>query len=155
MGSKHVGEGVEKLDGVWWEGTGPFKGRTFEVFVRVGFSRIAVQCEGFPLGREMGVGDGVSERVATLGWLGWQQVWWNGVVDEGRENSGEVMRWYMGSGKGGSGGRCCGVSGDSGMDVYVMGRNNGCLLSGGEGVRGKVVLAFFLTRLVSWRLGGF
>jgi len=31
------------------------------------------------------------------------------------------------------------------MDVCVMGRDDGCLLSGGEGVRGRVVLALFLT----------
>jgi len=42
-----------------------------------------------------------------------------------------------------------------GMEVCVMGKDDGCLLSGGEGVRGSIVLAFFLTRLVSWRLGGF
>ena len=55
------------------------------------------------MGKEKGVGDSINERVATLGWLGWQRVWSNGVMDEGRESSGEVMRWYMGSGKGGSG----------------------------------------------------
>ena len=77
------------------------------------------------------------------------------MVDEGRESSGDVVRWYMGSGKGGSGGRCCGVFGDGGMDVCVIGRDDGRLLSGGEGMRGRVVLAFFLTRLVSRRLGGF
>jgi len=42
-----------------------------EVLVRVGFARITVQCEGFPLGRESGVGDGISERVATPRSLGW------------------------------------------------------------------------------------
>jgi len=36
------------------------------------------------------------------------------------------------------------------MNVCVMGRDDGCLLSGGEGVRSGVVLIFFLTRLVSW-----
>ena len=45
--------------------------------------------------------------------------------------------------------------GDGRMDVCVMGRDDGCLLSGGEGVWGWVVLAFFLTGLVSRRLGGF
>jgi len=78
-GSKHVGEGVKTVNGVWWEGSEPFKGRTFEgggksfaeddvvgciegdigyvyfeMLVRVGFPRIVVQGEGFPLaGREM------------------------------------------------------------------------------------------------------
>jgi len=61
----------------------------------------------------------------------------------------------MSSGKGGSSGRYCGVSREGGMDVCVMGRDDGCLLSGGEVVRGRIVLAFFLTGLVNWRLGGF
>jgi len=30
-------------------------------------------------------------------------MWWNGVVDEGKESSGELVRWDMSSGKGGSG----------------------------------------------------
>jgi len=96
MGSKHVGECVKTVNGVWREGSEPFKGRTFEsggksfaedgivgciegdigyvyfqVCVKVGFSRITSQCEGFPLGKERGVGDGISQRVATPGWLGW------------------------------------------------------------------------------------
>ena len=62
------------------------------------------------------VGDGINER--------------NGVVDEGRKSSGEVVRWDMGSGKGGNGGRCCGVSQEDGMEVCVIGRDDGCLLSG-------------------------
>jgi len=82
-------------------------------------------------------------------------MWWNGVMDEGRESSGKVMGWYMGSRKGDGGGRCCNVFGEGGMDVCVIGRNNGGLLGGGEGVRGRVVLIFFLIGLVSWRLGGF
>jgi len=89
-----VGEGVKIVDGVWGKGSEPFKGRTiedggksfteddivgciegdmgyvyFEVLVGVDFSRIAIHCEGFPLDRERCVGDGVSERVVTLG--GW------------------------------------------------------------------------------------
>ena len=96
MGSKHVGKGVKTVNGVWQETSEPFEGMTFEgggksfaeddivgsiegdmgyvyfeVLVRVSFSRITVQHEGFPLGRERGVGDGIIERVATLGWLGW------------------------------------------------------------------------------------
>jgi len=77
------------------------------------------------------------------------------MVDEGRETSYEVMRWDMGGGKGGSRGWCCNVSRDGGMNVCVMGRDDGCLLSGGECVRGGVVLVFFFTRLMSRRLGGF
>jgi len=181
VSGKHVGEGVKIVDGVWGKGSEPFKGRTFEgggksvteegivgcikgdvgyvyfkVLVKVGLSRIVVQCEGFPLNMERCVSDGVNERVATPGWLGWQRVWCNGMVDEGREGSGEIMRWDMGGGKGGNRGRCCGVPWDGGMmNVYVMGRDDGCLLSGGEGIHSGVVLTFFLTRLVRWGLGGF
>jgi len=93
VGGKHAGEGVKTFDGVWGKGSEPFKGGTFKggrksftkddivgyiegnvgyvyfkVLVRVGFSRIAVQCEGFPLDGERCVGDGVNERVATFGW---------------------------------------------------------------------------------------
>jgi len=39
----------------------------FEVLVRVSFSHIVVQGEGFPLDEERCVGDGVNERVAMLG----------------------------------------------------------------------------------------
>jgi len=63
------------------------------------------------LDREKCVGGGVNERVAKPGWLGWQRVWWNGMVDEGREGSGEVVRWDMDGGKGGSRGGCYGVPG--------------------------------------------
>jgi len=76
-------------------------------------------------------------------------VWWNGVVDEGRKSRGEIVGWDMGSGKGGCGGGCCDVSWEGGMEVCVMGRDDGCLLSGGEGVRGRIVLTFFLIGLVS------
>jgi len=29
-------------------------------------------------------------------------VWWNGIVDEDRKDSGEVMRWDIGGGESGS-----------------------------------------------------
>jgi len=61
----------------------------------------------------------------------------------------------MSSGKGDNSHRCCGVSREGGMDVCMMGKDDGCLLSGCEGVRGRVVFAFFLIGLVSWRLRGF
>jgi len=78
------------------------------------------------------------------------------MVDEGREGSGEVMWWDMVGREGGSRGGCCGVPGDGWMmNVCVVGRDDGCLMSGGEGVQGGVVFAFFLTRLVSWGIGGF
>jgi len=39
----------------------------FQLFVRVGFTGIAIQVEWFPLGRERGVGDEISEWVAASG----------------------------------------------------------------------------------------
>jgi len=91
-----VGKGVKIVNGIWQESNEPFEGRAFEggaksfaedvivgyikgdmgyvyfeVLVRVGFSRITVQREGFPLGKERGVDDGISERVAMRGWLRW------------------------------------------------------------------------------------
>jgi len=72
------------------------------------------------------------------------------MVNEGGKSGGKVVRWDMGSGKGDSEGRCCGVSWEGGMEVCMMGRDDRCLLSSGEGMRGRIVLVFFLTRLVSW-----
>jgi len=43
----------------------------FKMFVRVGFTGVAVQCEGFPLGEEGGVGDEVGEGVVTFRLVGW------------------------------------------------------------------------------------
>jgi len=43
----------------------------FKMFVRVGFTGVADQCEGFPLGGKGGAGDEVGEGVATSGLLGW------------------------------------------------------------------------------------
>jgi len=40
-------------------------------------------------------------------------------------------------------------------EVMGMGRSNGCLLGGGEGVRSGVVLAFFLCGLEGWGLRSF
>jgi len=67
-------------------------------------------------------------------------------MDEGRKGSGEVMRWDMGGGEGGSRGGCCGVPGDGWMmNVCVVGRDDGCLLSGAKGVRGKSGTSGLLT----------
>ena len=41
------------------------------------------------------------------------------------------------------------------MDVCAVGRDDGCLLSGGEGVRGVVIFTFFLAGLVGRGLMGF
>ena len=43
----------------------------FKMFVRVGFTGVAVQCEGFPLDGKGGADDVVSEGVAASGLLGW------------------------------------------------------------------------------------
>ena len=43
----------------------------FKMFVGVGFTSVAVQCEGFPLGGKGGVGDEVVEGAATS-----RLVWW-------------------------------------------------------------------------------
>jgi len=41
------------------------------------------------------------------------------------------------------------------MNVCMMGGDDGCLLSGGEGVRGGVVFTFFLAGLVIQGLESF
>jgi len=71
------------------------------------------------------------------------------------KGGGKVVRWDVGSGKGRSGGRCCKVFWEDGVEVCMMGRDDGSLLSGGEGVRGRIVLTFFLTRLESQGLCSF
>jgi len=43
------------------------------------------------------------------------------MVDEGRKGGGIVVRWDVGSGEGGSGGTCCRVSWEGGMEVCMMG----------------------------------
>jgi len=43
----------------------------FKMFVRVSFTGVAVQYEGFPLGGEGGVGNEVGEGMATSGLVGW------------------------------------------------------------------------------------
>jgi len=43
----------------------------FKVLVWIGLACITVYCERLPLGRERGVGDEISKRVATLGLWGW------------------------------------------------------------------------------------
>ena len=86
----------------------------FKVFVGVGFTGVAVHCEGFPLGRKRGVGDEVGEGWRRLGWcrLGWcgGSGWgeWDGGPEwerwrescEGDVGCKEVVwvvRWGMGS----------------------------------------------------------
>jgi len=53
----------------------------------------------------------------------------------------------LGGGEGGSGGRGCGVLRLGGGEMSGMGGRNGCLLGGGEGVRGGVVFAFLFCGL--------
>jgi len=79
------------------------------------------------------------------------------MADDGRKSSGEVKMGDMGGGKGAGRVGCCGVSRHGGwmMDVCVVGRDDGCLLSGGESVQGGVIFTFFLAGLVGWGPGGF
>jgi len=91
------------------------------------------------------------------------------MVDESRKGGGKVVRWDVGGGKGGSkvvrgdvggrkggsGGRCCRVPCEGGVEVCMMGRDDGSLLGGGEGAGGRIVLTFLLTRLESRGLCGF
>ena len=69
----------------------------FKVFVGVGFTSVTLQCEGFSLGREGGVGDEVGERVMTYGLVGWEWVRGYGMVDKGGKGGGEVVRRDVGS----------------------------------------------------------
>jgi len=72
-------------------------------------------------------------------------MWWYGMLDDGGECDGVVVRRDMSGGKGGSrviGYRLCRDGG------WMMGGDDGCLLSGGESVWGGVVFTFFLTGLV-------
>ena len=54
----------------------------FEVFIGVGFAGVAVQREGFPLGRKGGVGDKVGEGVTTSGLVQKEQMGWDGMSDQ-------------------------------------------------------------------------
>jgi len=63
----------------------------FEVFIRVDFTGIMVQCEGFPLGRKGGFGDKVGEGVTTSRLVGWER-----MVDHSGEGGGQVMRGDVG-----------------------------------------------------------
>ena len=69
----------------------------FKVFVGVGFPSVTLQCEGFPLGGEGGVGDEVSERVATCGFVGWERVRRYGMVHKSGKSESEVVRRDVGS----------------------------------------------------------
>ena len=96
MGGEHVGEVVEAVNGVWQKGGKPFKGRAFQggrkglvennimgsvegdvgdvdlqVFVWVGLTGVAFQCERFPLGREGSVGDKIGKRMTVPKLSGW------------------------------------------------------------------------------------
>ena len=70
----------------------------FQVFVGVGFAGVAIQVEGFPLGRERSVSDKICEWVAASG-LVMGNVGWGWVVDHSRKGEGDVMRRDVGCGK--------------------------------------------------------
>ena len=69
----------------------------FKVFIGVGFPSVTLQCEGFPLGGEGGVGDEVSERVTASRLVGWERVRRYGIVDKSGKIGGEVVRRDVGS----------------------------------------------------------
>ena len=112
-----------------------------DMLVGVCVSSIVFQCKGFPLVGERGLCDANNEGMAAF-----VRMCWYGVSDNGWEGVGVMMRRDMGDGEGG-----CMVSGKGGCVV------NGCMVGGkggcGEGVRGKVVLAFFLSWLTFRDLG--
>jgi len=87
----------------------------FEVLVRVDFASIAVQGEGFPLGRKRGVGDKVGEGVMTFGLVGREQMGWDGMIDHSGEGGGKVVRgmWVVG--------RYCGLYGGTCVVCRVVG----------------------------------
>jgi len=66
----------------------------FEVFIRVDFAGVAVQREGFPLGRKGGVGDKVSEGVTTSGLVAREQIRWDGMIDHSGEGGGKVFFFF-------------------------------------------------------------
>ena len=68
----------------------------FKVFIRVGFAGVAVQREGFPLGKKEGVGDKVVEGVTTSRLVGREQMRWDGMVDHSGEGGGKVVRGGVG-----------------------------------------------------------
>jgi len=139
-GWRTCGKNVEAVDGVRRKGCEPFQSRAlegggegfvedcvlgrvqsdmgdidFEVLVRVGFASIAVQSEGFPLGRKKGVGDKFGERVTTSRLVGREQMRWDGMVDHSGEGGGKVVRgmWVVG--------RYCGLYGGTCVVCRVVG----------------------------------
>ena len=103
------------------------------------------------------------------------------MVDHSGKGGGEVVRRNVGCGKvlwvvgwdicgmegggyvvgdvggreGGGGSWGCGESRLTGCKVVRMGRGNGCLLGGGEGVGGGIIFTFFFCRLEGRRLHSF
>ena len=142
---------------------------------------IAIQRERLLLGRKRGVGDKVSDGVTASRLVGREQVRWDGMVDYSGEGGAEVVRgdvscrkvlrvvWWnmcgvsgggyvvgdLGGREGSGRGWGCGEPRLSRGEVRGMGRGNGCLLSGGEGVSSGVILAFFLCGLEGRRLCSF
>ena len=106
---------------------------------------------------------------------------WGWVVDHSRKGGGDVVRRNVGCGKilwvvgwdmcgmegggyvvgdvggreGGEGSWGCSEPRLTGWKVMGIGRGNGCLLGGGEGVGGGIVFTFFLCRLEGRRLHNF
>ena len=71
----------------------------FDVLVRVDFAGIMIQGEGFPLGRERGVGDKIRELVAASRLVRRGHVRWGWVVYHSGKGGGDVVRRNVGCGK--------------------------------------------------------
>jgi len=106
--------------------------------------------KGSPLARKGCGGDDVDEGVAASWLVWWQGMWWYGMLEDGGECGGVVVRGYMSGEKGNSMMIGCRLCEDGGC---VVGGDDGCLLNGGESVWRRVVLTFFFTSWHSEDLG--
>jgi len=64
-------------------------------------------------------------------------------------HGGHVVGRDVYGGQDGGGGGSHSISWEGGVEVSMMGWEDGSLLGGGEGVRGRIVLAFLFSRLES------
>jgi len=77
------------------------------------------------------------------------------VSNDGGEGYGVIMGRNMGGGKSGFMMSSCGVCWEGGHVVggRPMGGYGGCMMSGGESVRGRIIFTFLLIGLVHWGFG--
>jgi len=117
----------------------------FELFIRICVPSVVFQCEGFPLARKRDGDYDINKRMATFG-----LVWWYEVLDDDGEGCSVIMGRVMGGGNGSGSMDSCGVCREGGcvLGSHPVGGYGGCLLSGGEGVQGRVIFTFLLIELV-------